>query len=69
MYARLRRLHQANWFLWDGLITLLLGILIWARWPVSSVWALGTIVGISLISSGIARLSFRSGRPMLGQLV
>jgi uncharacterized membrane protein HdeD (DUF308 family) len=65
-YARLRSNHRANWFLWDGLITLLLGIFIWSGWPFSSVWALGTLVGISLISSGIARMTFRHGQPALG---
>lgn len=65
MYFRLRRSHRAGWFLWDGLITLLLGIVIWAHWPFSSVWVLGTIVGISLLISGVARLGFRAGRPLL----
>ncbi len=63
-YASLRRAHRANWFLWDGLITLVLGVLIWAQWPVSSVWAIGVLVGVSLVSSGISRLSFRHG-PLL----
>lgn len=66
MYFRLRRSHRAGWFLWDGLITLLLGGLIWAHWPFSSAWALGTLVGVSLLMSGFARLSFRTGRPALG---
>ncbi|MGC1784971.1 MAG: DUF308 domain-containing protein [Acidobacteriaceae bacterium] len=66
LYFRLRRSHRAGWFLWDGLITLFLGILIWAHWPFSSVWMLGTIVGISLLISGFAMLSFRSDRPILG---
>ena len=65
LYARLRRGHRANSFLWDGLITLVLGILIWTHWPISSAWALGTIVGISLLVSGITRLTFRPGRPSL----
>lgn len=65
MYFRLRRTHRANWFLWDGLIALLLGLLIYAHWPFSSAWAVGTIVGISLVSSGIARLSFHPHRPLL----
>lgn len=56
LYFRLRRSHRAGWFLWDGLITLLLGALIWAHWPFSSVWVLGTIIGISLLISGFARL-------------
>ncbi|MES2220292.1 MAG: DUF308 domain-containing protein [Acidobacteriota bacterium] len=59
LYFRLRSSHRAGWFLWDGLITLLLGILIWAHWPFSSVWVLGTIIGISLLSSGFARLFAR----------
>ncbi len=62
-YAGLRKLHRAGWFLWDGLITLLLGVLIWAQWPVSSVWAIGVLVGVSLVSSGVARLTFRHGGP------
>jgi uncharacterized membrane protein HdeD (DUF308 family) len=56
LYFRLRRSHSAGWFLWDGLITLLLGILIWAHWPFSSVWVLGTLIGISLLISGFTRL-------------
>ena len=66
LYARMRRSHRADLFLWNGLITLLLGVLIWAQWPFSSVWALGTLIGISLIGSGIARLHFRHGQPLMG---
>ncbi len=63
LYFRLRRSHRAGWFLWDGLITLLLGILIWTHWPISSVWVLGTLIGISLLISGFARLF---SRPTFG---
>jgi len=44
----------------NAIITLLLGILIWARWPFSSVWAIGTLIGVSLIFSGISRLMLSS---------
>jgi len=44
----------------DAIITLLLGILIWAQWPFSSAWAIGTLVGVSLIFSGISRLMLSS---------
>jgi uncharacterized membrane protein HdeD (DUF308 family) len=44
----------------DAIITLLLGILIWAHWPSSSVWAIGTLIGVSLIFSGISRLMLSS---------
>jgi uncharacterized membrane protein HdeD (DUF308 family) len=43
----------AGWMLMDGLITIFLAALIWMHWPSSSLWAIGTIVGISLLMSGV----------------
>jgi uncharacterized membrane protein HdeD (DUF308 family) len=40
----------------DGIITLLLGLLIYLQWPSSASWAIGTLVGVSLIISGVTRL-------------
>lgn len=45
-----------GWFLFDGLVSLLLGILLLARWPSSSLWAIGTLVGLSVLMGGIARI-------------
>jgi uncharacterized membrane protein HdeD (DUF308 family) len=42
--------------LFDGIITLILGALIWAHWPSTAVWVIGTLIGISLMFSGISRL-------------
>src|SRR5437867_13114549 len=55
LYFRIRRVRHAGWVLFDGIVTLILGIFIWAQWPSSSVWVIGTLVGISLIFSGISR--------------
>ena len=60
LYFNIRHRVNASWVLFDAIITLLLGILIWARWPFSSVWAIGTLVGVSLIFSGISRLMLSS---------
>jgi uncharacterized membrane protein HdeD (DUF308 family) len=60
LYFNIRRRVNAAWVLVDAVITLLLGILIWARWPFSSVWAIGTLIGVSLIFSGISRLMLSS---------
>ena len=60
LYFNIRRRVSASWVLVDAIITLLLGILIWARWPFSSVWAIGTLIGVSLIFSGISRLMLSS---------
>jgi uncharacterized membrane protein HdeD (DUF308 family) len=60
LYFNIRGRMHAGWVLVDAFITLLLGILIWAHWPSSSVWAIGTLIGISLIFSGISRLMLSS---------
>jgi uncharacterized membrane protein HdeD (DUF308 family) len=41
----------------DGIISLVLAGLISFGWPSSSFWAIGTLVGISFLFSGIARLT------------
>jgi uncharacterized membrane protein HdeD (DUF308 family) len=46
----------AFWILMDAIITLILGGLIYVHWPSSSVWAIGTLVGISMIISGVTRI-------------
>jgi uncharacterized membrane protein HdeD (DUF308 family) len=40
------------WVAISGVITLLLGLLILARWPINSVYILGLFLGIDLIMAG-----------------
>jgi len=40
----------------DGIVTLLLGLMIYMQWPLSSVWAIGILVGVSMIISGVSRV-------------
>jgi uncharacterized membrane protein HdeD (DUF308 family) len=54
---RLRPMPGSTWLLFDGIITLILAILIWRSWPSSTEWVIGTLVGISMLFSGAARLS------------
>jgi len=56
LYARMRRLHGSSWVLIDGIITLLVGLMIYMQWPSSSVWAIGILVGVSLMISGATRI-------------
>ena len=53
---RMRPRFGWGWVLFDGIITLLLGVLIWVHWPSSSLWVVGTLFGISIFISGITRL-------------
>src|SRR6476620_6996692 len=41
-----------GWLVASGLVTLLLGILIWAEWPVSGLWVIGLFVGIDMLFAG-----------------
>lgn len=45
-----------GWVLFDGIITILLGILILKHWPLNSDWVVGTLFGISIFMSGVTRL-------------
>jgi len=42
------------WLLLGGGLSLVLGILIWNQWPLSGVWAIGMLVGIDLLTTGIS---------------
>ena len=53
---QMRPLPGWGWVLFDAIITILLGGMIWAHWPINSEWVIGTLVGISLIVSGVSRL-------------
>jgi uncharacterized membrane protein HdeD (DUF308 family) len=37
-----------------------MAILILARWPSSSVWAIGTLVGVAVLMGGISRIMIAS---------
>lgn len=41
-----------GWVLTAGILSALVGLIIWIGWPVSTAWALGYLAGISLIFSG-----------------
>jgi uncharacterized membrane protein HdeD (DUF308 family) len=53
---QIRPLAGWAWSLIDGGASFLLGTLIMLKWPSSSVWAIGTLVGVSVLMSGIARI-------------
>jgi uncharacterized membrane protein HdeD (DUF308 family) len=52
---QVRPVEGWGWFLFDGVASILLGILILARWPSSSFWAIGTLVGTAVLMGGISR--------------
>jgi len=55
-YFQSRQLAGSGWILFDGIVTLILGLMVWRQWPSSSLWVIGTLVGISMIFTGMTRL-------------
>jgi uncharacterized membrane protein HdeD (DUF308 family) len=41
-----------GWVLFNGVISVLLGILIWRQWPYSGLWVIGLFVGIEMLLNG-----------------
>jgi uncharacterized membrane protein HdeD (DUF308 family) len=53
---KLRPQKNWGWVLGNGIITLILGLLVWFEWPQDAPWAIGTLVGISVLSTGVSRV-------------
>jgi uncharacterized membrane protein HdeD (DUF308 family) len=51
--ALVERFPSWGWVLFNGIVTVLLGIAIWQQWPESGLWVLGLFVGIDFIMSGV----------------
>jgi uncharacterized membrane protein HdeD (DUF308 family) len=60
LFFQVRSIQGSAWLLIDGIITLLLGLMIYMQWPSSSAWAIGTLVGVSMIISGVTRVMLSS---------
>jgi len=57
---RLRPIKGWGWTLFSGIAGLVLGIMIWRQFPVSGLWAVGTLAGVHLIFGGSSMTSICS---------
>jgi uncharacterized membrane protein HdeD (DUF308 family) len=66
--ASFRNMSAPGWFwlLASGAVSLLLALLIWRDWPVSGLYAVGVLIGVNLLSTGIALVAF--ARSLKGTL-
>jgi uncharacterized membrane protein HdeD (DUF308 family) len=55
-YAKAWRSAGSLWILVEAFTTLILGLMILRQWPSDSLWALGTLIGIGMLVTGISRL-------------
>lgn len=46
-----------GWLLFSGIVSVLLGILMWRQFPFSGIWAVGTLVGVQLLMTGVTLMA------------
>ena len=63
----LKPIEGWGWMLFGGIVSILLGIMIWRQWPVSGAWAIGILFGIKMIFAGWAMVGIgTAGRSTAG---
>lgn len=67
-YSRLRTREASGWILLNAIVTFLLGGMILLHWPSSSMWAIGILVGLTLLMTGMTRLIFALAARKLTRL-
>jgi uncharacterized membrane protein HdeD (DUF308 family) len=58
LFFRLSAIEGSSWVLLDGVVTVILGLMIYVQWPSTAAWAIGGLVGVSLVTSGLTRVMF-----------
>lgn len=61
-FGRARRERGSAWMLMHAAVNVVLAMMIWSRWPSSSAWAIGTMVGVNLLMTGVSQLALSRGR-------
>ena len=44
---------RRRWMLFGGIVSIVLGVMIWRQFPLSGVWAIGVLLGIKLLFGGM----------------
>lgn len=55
-----------GWLLFSGIISIVLSQMILKQWPLSGAWAIGTLVGIQLVFSGITMITLGGAVKKIG---
>lgn len=66
MAVRVRPHEGWGWLLLSGLIAIAVGVLISAQLPSSAVWAIGLLVGVNLLSTGLSFIVLALGGRRAG---
>jgi uncharacterized membrane protein HdeD (DUF308 family) len=61
VFAVAERFAGSGWVLLNGVVTFILGLMIYKQWPDSSLWVIGLFIGIDLIFNGISWIMLSIG--------
>jgi uncharacterized membrane protein HdeD (DUF308 family) len=61
VFAIAERFAGSGWVLLNGVVTFVLGLLIYKQWPASGLWVIGLFIGIDLIFNGWAWIALSLG--------
>jgi uncharacterized membrane protein HdeD (DUF308 family) len=56
-WLRARPEPGSGWLILTAVVSVILGIMLWRRYPSSAAWAIGTIFGVKLLMNGITMTS------------
>jgi uncharacterized membrane protein HdeD (DUF308 family) len=56
---KLKPMPGWGWQLFSGIVSLILGLMIWQHWPLSGLWAIGVLIGVRILFAGLAMLMLR----------
>jgi uncharacterized membrane protein HdeD (DUF308 family) len=60
---KMRQHHGWIWTLINGIAALILGVMVYVRWPSNSVWVLGLFFGIHMLFNGMSLLMLGMAAP------
>ncbi len=55
LFSQTRNAGRTRLLLVDGVLTLVIGGMVWSAWPSSAGWAMAALIGINMIFGGITR--------------
>lgn len=58
-----------GWFLFGGIISVLLGYMIYSDWPFSGAWLVGTLVGIRLLFGGVTMMMIGGAQAAVADVI
>ncbi len=49
-----------GWLIFSAVLSMLLGVMLWRQFPLSGIWAVGTLVGVRLLTAGASLIAIGS---------